>query len=170
MKPLSLSSIGFDGHLATWLCVKFAEDALPHIKERYKDTARELLVIGAINKWLESPCHKTALEAKGVALQVPLYSSSIYHAAICCSKTATTAPKSIRWGDYIQNTSHSAYLELTLNKEGGIAYDQYVTETIKENMDYIISYKRDSGQRFTDPETVMNAVSDEMKERILWAL
>jgi|15BtaG_2_1085339.scaffolds.fasta_scaffold00060_8 hypothetical protein len=30
----------------------------------------------------------------------------------------------------------------------------------KENMDYIISYKRDSGQRFTDPETVMNAVDD----------
>jgi|15BtaG_2_1085339.scaffolds.fasta_scaffold68470_1 hypothetical protein len=172
VKKVTFESIGFDYYLATWLCTKFAEDALPHVNSRFPNDKRGFLAIEAAKKWLKNPSLENAYAAGRVSYRTPSFFASAYYASACCAAAGQPNSSSELWAERILNTSYSAFSEIRQNWESvpPISYSQYSWEIIRSNMDYIISYKVKSDQRFSDPEAVMNAVSDEMKEKMLWVL
>ena len=176
---LTLNSLNLDNHLAIFLAVKFAERSLSVWEAEYPEDKRPQKAVEAAKSWLKDPRKEKAADdaaadaaddAAADAADAADAARAAYAAAYAAKASAYAAwaaanayAKSAAWA------ANAAAAKSAASAIGASKKD-FIHEVISQNLGYILKYKIEEEQGFSEPELIFEHLNEEGRNLLLFNL
>ena len=166
---LTLNSLNLDNHLAIFLAVNFAESSLPIWEAKYPEDERPRRAIEAARALLKDPGKERAA-AWAAAWAAARDPASAAYAAARDAAYAADAAADAAYASWAACSAADAWVAAHAARALEVREENLIHEVISQNLDYILKYKIEKKQSFSEPELIFEHLNEESRDLLLFNL